>query len=277
MVRLSGWQRHWRLTTLHGYIYARWTDLYVRVGSQYIAPLLRRRGKRWLAVHYHGKVLPTDLARAIVSIDQEIPLRDLEQVIPYPQARDLVLAAPLDVAVYECPCRHLRAIPCPPTQVCMVIGQPFVDFMIEHHPGTSRRLTTQEAVDLLAAEHARGHVHTAWFKDASVGRFYAICNCCPCCCGGIEAMKKHGIAMITPSGYLAEIATAGCVGCGACAAACPFDALALAEGVAVVDAARCMGCGVCEDQCPAGAIALRREPAKGIPLDVRAMVASEHA
>lgn len=272
MVRLSGWQRFFRLTTLHGYVYARWTDLYVRVGSQYIAPLLRRRGKRWLAVHYHGKVLPTPLAQAIVAIDQEIPLRDLEQVIPYPQARDLVLSAPLDVAVYECPCRHLRPNPCLPTQVCMVIGQPFVDFMIEHHPDTARRLTTAEALDLLAAEHARGHVHTAWFKDASAGRFYAICNCCPCCCGGIEAMKKRGIAMITPSGYLAEVAAEQCVGCGACVAACPFDALTLQDGLAIVDAAHCMGCGVCEGQCPAGAIALRREPAKGIPMDVRAML-----
>jgi len=52
-------------------------------------------------------------------------------------ARDLVLKAPPEIAVNECGCRHRRAHPCQPTQVCMVVGQPFVDFILEHHPKTS--------------------------------------------------------------------------------------------------------------------------------------------
>jgi hypothetical protein len=38
-----------------------------------------------------------------------------------------------------------------------------------------------EALDLLRAEHERGHLHSAWFKDVMLNRFYAICNCCKCC------------------------------------------------------------------------------------------------
>jgi len=270
MVTASGWRRFWNLTTLHGYVYATFTRLYVLAGSQFIAPLLGKRGKRWLATHYHGKVLPTDLATALVSIDREIPLHDLEQVIPYPIARDLVLTDTPDVAVYECPCRLMRPDPCQPTQVCMVVGQPFVDFMLEHHPDSARRLTTQEAVDLLRAEHERGHMHTAWFKDASIARFYAICNCCKCCCGGVEAMVKRGIPMMSSSGYVAQV-NDDCVGCGRCVDVCPFDALSLSDGRAVRDWDRCMGCGACTAVCPQDAIALIRDEVKGFPLDVRVM------
>lgn len=273
MVALAGWRRGLNGATIHGYFYARLTHLYVKVGAGWIAPLLGPRGKRWLANHYHGKVLPTALATELIRIDAQIPLQDLEQVIPYPLARELVLDGPTDVAAYECPCRLNSPNPCQPTQVCMVVGQPYVDFMLEHHPDISRRLTTEEAVDLLEAEHRRGHIHTAWFKEESGGRFYAICNCCSCCCGGIDAMVRLGIPMITSSGYVACVDEVVCTGCGACVETCSFGALSLpSEGerdVVQREWSACMGCGVCVDRCPTGAISLHLDPEKGIPMDVR--------
>jgi hypothetical protein len=70
------------------------------------------------------------------------------------------------------------------------------DFVLDHHPGRARQVSTEEALALLDAEHERGHVHTAYFKDACDHRFYAICNCCKCCCGGLEAMVKYGVPMV---------------------------------------------------------------------------------
>ena len=276
LVRMNGWRRFLNGETLHGYIYARWPNLYVATGRT-LEPILFLwpAAKRYLADSYHGKVLPTDLAKRLVSIGQPIEVRDMEQVIPYPMARDIVLSAPLDLAVIDCPCRLSSPHPCEPIQVCMVVGKPYVDFTLAHHPGSSRRLTTAEALRLLEEEHARGHVHTAYFKESAAGRFYAICNCCKCCCGGIDALVRWGVPMVASSGYEVEAVDGRCVGCGRCASTCAFGALSI-DGQAVrIDVERCMGCGVCVSQCPRDALSLVRAPERGVPLDVRALHAGD--
>jgi NAD-dependent dihydropyrimidine dehydrogenase PreA subunit len=260
------------LDALHGYIYGRWTNQYVKLLIRGLPFLRTRPGSDWakrLSEHYHGKVLTEEQAEAIVSAKKDIPLRDLEQIIPYSTARNLVLHGPPDVAVYECACRHARARPCAPTLVCMVIGQPFVDFILEHNPHSSRRLTQAEALELLRQEHERGHMHSAWFKDAMLNRFYAICNCCKCCCGGIEAMTKYGAPLLASSGYVAALDRDLCNQCGVCVDACPFNALSTNEAGVERSWEKCMGCGVCVEKCPTQAMALARDEKKGIPLDVR--------
>jgi ferredoxin len=256
---------------LHTYLYARWPREYIGTALKHTVPYFTPEQRQGAANAYHGKVMPTELAKRLVSVQQPIPMRDVERILPYPVARNLVLQGPPEIVALECPCRGTRTNPCQPTQVCMIVGQPFVDFILEHHPAKSRRLTTDEAVEMLEAEHQRGHVHAAYFKDAMLNRFYAICNCCKCCCGGIECMTKHGVPMMTSSGYLAEVNADLCKACGSCQRACAFDAIHV-NGKASVDWEACMGCGVCEGQCPHHAITLVRDERKGIPLDVTAML-----
>lgn len=271
VMRIQGIQRLLNFSGLHAYVYGRWIKEYINVLINYVAPRLGPRGKTWLTNHYHGKILTPELARSIITLNQDIPLQDLDQIIPYPAARDLVLKGPPDVAVFQCGCRQIRESPCQPIQVCMVIGQPFVDFVLEHHPVSSRRLTQTEALGLLQAEHERGHVHSAWFKGAMLNRFYAICNCCKCCCGGIELMVKHGARSLAPSGYVARVDETLCAACSTCEGSCPFEAIQVDE-TAVVTWEACMGCGVCVGQCPNEAMTLVRDERKGVPLDVRLLL-----
>lgn len=260
----------WSGRFFNGYVYARWSKQYFRWAFNYHFPTLDPDdGKPHWATKYHGKVVPTELAKALITVDEPICREESEQVIPFEIARTLVLDSPPDVAVYDCPCREARGPDaCKPIDVCMVVGQPFVDFILEHHPDKSRQVTQEEAVAILEAEHDRGHVHAAYFKDLMLNRFYAICNCCSCCCGGIEAMRR-GVPMVIPSGYVAQIDPDECFGCADCVSACPFEAIEMGREVAEVTWEKCMGCGVCVDQCENDVIELVLDERKGLPLDVR--------
>jgi ferredoxin len=284
--------RYSLLDWLHGYVYARWPYLYIGIGtgehplSRALAPLVRglsrllpalragpkRPGQITFADTYHGKVMPLEAAKRLVTVEREIRLTDLERVIPYARARDIVLKNPDHIVVLDCPCRAARPDPCLPLDVCLIVGEPFASFVAEHHPGRSRWITQQEAEDILHAEHERGHVHHAFFKDAMLGRFYAICNCCSCCCGAMQAHRSD-TPMLASSGYVSQVTEDQCAGCGACADACPFEAIEMDSGHAVVDSSLCMGCGVCISRCDRGALALVRDPVKGEPLEIQELMA----
>jgi Pyruvate/2-oxoacid:ferredoxin oxidoreductase delta subunit len=265
----GGWRYAFSTHFIHAYVYGRWTKQYIGWSERWIIPRTHPiPGKNQWADQYHGKIVPTELAKALITINEDIVRCNLnEQLIPFPVARDLVLKTPVDVVAYECGCRGGREHPCQPSQVCMVIGKPFTDFVLEHNPQSSRRLTQQEALDLLQAEHERGHMHAAYFKDVLYERMYAICNCCKCCCAGLESMR-HGVPMKISSGYVAQIEEMACQGCGTCAEFCPFEAIEV-NGSASILWDTCMGCGVCESQCPNDAITLVLDARKGLPLDVR--------
>lgn len=174
---------------LHGYVYGRWAYLYIAIGTgeHPIGRLVRPLG--WLIGHtlgrlkarrvrgptfadtYHGKAVPLAAARRLVQVREPLTLSLPESVLPYAVARDIVLRDPDHLAVLDCPCRVARKHPCLPLDVCLIVGEPFVSFVVEHHPQRARRISSDEAVDILAAEDARGHAHHAFFKDAMLGRY----------------------------------------------------------------------------------------------------------
>jgi Pyruvate/2-oxoacid:ferredoxin oxidoreductase delta subunit len=266
--RTSGVKRFFNMNTFHGYIYMRWQKEYLSFFINKIRPISTKFLRNWWADQYHNKVLTEEQAERLIVIEEDIPRQNLDQIVPYPKAREIILNAPPKITVFECGCRNAREVHCEPTQVCMFIGDPFADFMAEHHPNESRRISQEEALELLRQEHARGHVHSAWFKNAMADRFYCICNCCKCCCGGIELMNQFGTKMANSSGYVATLDDENCINCGICADWCPFEAIST-NGKTLIRWEKCMGCGVCIDQCPNHALALVLDAAKGVPLDVR--------
>jgi ferredoxin len=272
---------------LHGYVYGRWPYLYIGVGTGehplskklswlwgWLGRLIIPRSgqdeqdeKRAFADTYHGKVVPLQAARQLVMVQEEIKLPDLEKIIPYNRARALILKNPDHIVVLDCPCRASRQDPCLPLDVCLIIGEPFAGFVVEHHPQRARWISREQALDILQAEDERGHVHHAFFKDAMLGRFYAICNCCACCCGAMQA-QRNGTPMLASSGYLSQVDEDLCLACGTCVDTCQFEALSLDGAVVSVDPERCMGCGVCVSHCEQEALELVRQPTKGEPLEI---------
>lgn len=155
---------------LHAYVYLHWPYLYIKIGTgehwsaRLLGPLVgwlmrvishksSSNGDRvTFADTYHGKVVPLEAAKQLVMVKEDINLGDLEQIIPYALARDIVLQHPDHVVVLDCPCRVSRQNPCLPLDVCLVIGEPFASLVAEHHPKRSRWISSEEAVGILRAE-----------------------------------------------------------------------------------------------------------------------------
>lgn len=78
--------------------------------------------------------------------------------------------------------------------------------------------------------------------------------------------------MLASSGYISQVDEELCIACDTCAEFCQFGALEVGDLHMNVDYEKCMGCGVCVDKCEQGAIALVRDQAKGIPLEICALM-----
>ncbi len=299
----------WSLSTmpwykkLEGYIYGSRAEWYLKPATwKWVHRLTSLWGEE-TGNTYHSKVLVLDDARKLVRLNRPVEFRRMDHVLPYPIARDLILSGPgQKIAVFECPCRANSPNPCLPVDVCLAVGEPFASFIVEHNPGKARFISCEEAVDIVEAEEKRGHIHTAWFKDAMHDRFYALCNCCGCCCLGMQSFKR-GVPRLTHSGYMPVLTESEmeCNGCGLCVKKCLFKAIGiegddncaslqtdidqcechlLAPGKNIkvrIDPDLCMGCGGCVSLCPRNALELQRDPARLMPMNLEWLVSGEPA
>ncbi len=64
------------------------------------------------------------------------------------------------------------------------------NIFMEEKPHAYREITKDEAKDILKQCHQNGLIHTL-LKCRE--EFYAICNCCSCCCVPLRLNKKYGI------------------------------------------------------------------------------------
>ncbi len=266
-----GWHRPdlW----LHGIFYLSRTRDYVKLGrlAGRFGPLIPGWMKKRYADTYHGKLVPLEQAKMLVSVDEDIEVRDLENIVPYDTCRDIVLEHPEEIIACRCVCRMTSDNPCEPDEVCLLIGEPVVSFILDHQPGFARRITMDEALEILEVTDKQGCLHAAFFKDVIGGKFYAICNCCSCCCVALKSHRFVGVPFYGHSGLMPEFSEE-CNACGKCVKACLFEAMEMRKGEPpLVDLEVCMGCGVCRAVCPTGAVTMVKAPGRPDPLDLQSL------
>ena len=93
------------------------------------------------------------------------------------------------LALGPCTCRAVFRNCHNPINTEIMVGLNRNIFM-EERPHRYREITRQEAKDILGQCHQSGLIHTIVQCRQD---FYAICNCCACCCVPLRLSKKYGI------------------------------------------------------------------------------------
>ena len=73
------------------------------------------------------------------------------------------------------------------TEIMLSVGR---NIFIEERPHDYEEITKEQAKDVLRQCHLNGLIHTIIKCRQD---FYAICNCCSCCCVPLRLSKKYGI------------------------------------------------------------------------------------
>jgi ferredoxin len=286
----------WRVDrAIHNYVYFRWYYPYVKLVSLLLVPL---RSLTWLKPlkfagdmafnRYHAKLISGGDAKKIFTLNEDVSLVSdrTRRIIPFKYAHKIIFKDPEYVAVMDCPCKKSFKAPAETINSCLVVGSGTGRFWVENlKKYNSRKITQQEALDLIRHYRGKGYVTQAFFKVATGGSTGVICNCHPDSCVSLNASsitrKIHkDLTMNAKSGYSVRHDHAKCALCGACVTACHFNAIRIDAKGRIYERGECMGCDLCVERCPNGALSLYIDPEKPLPLDmdlVRGEIAGERA
>ena len=134
------------------------------------------------------------------------------------------------IGVAPCECRKLRRMVGEGTadlefDCCINLGE-YAESCIR--AGKARRITRQEAEEIILEAERRGAVHQLSNID---GRDFSlfICNCQWDTCMALKTSWYTQSPSLSRSNYLAEVETEKCVACGGCVEVCPQNAVKLGQ------------------------------------------------
>ncbi len=174
-----------------------------------------------------------------------------------------MLRAAQHIVIQPCDCRRLGQHCDRPVEVCTWMDEGALGALARGH---GRRVTVEEAIELVRWADKKGLMHTGDSEWRTRG-LHAICNCCACDCYPFRAAQELGSKGIWPkSRYIAVYDTGLCNLCGACVKRCHFDAF-YHDGATIevegktkhqvrYDPEKCWGCGLCANTCPSSAISM---------------------
>ena len=210
------------------------------------------------------------IGRALVR-EEALPAGDHTEVLDWERASQIVTSARAH-AVSLCACRHHASHlgrECErPQRTCLTLGGAAETLA---RRGIAERITGSEAMTILEQAKEAGLAQTGDNVQRNVSY---ICNCCGCCCGMMNAIRRYELTnAIVTSNYIATIDPERCTGCSKCVKACPVGALKLVvgekngkrRGWVVRDEKLCLGCGVCYSQCSKGALTMQKRAQRVLP------------
>jgi ferredoxin len=197
-----------------------------------------------------------------------------KKIIPFKYAYKILLKEPNFIAVMDCPCKKSFNAPEWTINSCIGVGKSFrfwLDRCGEKY--NARKITQDEALNLIKTFRKKGYLTQAFFKVATGGTLGVICNCHIDNCVSLQATrfaKKFDASwsMAAESGYSVHHDDAKCKKHGTCERICQFGAVTVNDGTRTYDKNACMGCELCVEHCPEQALSLFQDPDKSVPLDM---------
>ena len=162
------------------------------------------------------------------------------------------------IAVLNCDCRTTRGNCDAPLDVCIVMDSAAESILSKDDlkDKNPRRITKDEAMQVLARSHEAGLVHMA-YDVMGENRVNAICSCCSCCCAILSSVLRFGLfPQLLTSDTISATDMSKCTSCGICVERCQFGAREMVDGSLTINHKLCMGCGLCVTKCPTDAIRL---------------------
>ncbi|MDW8800279.1 4Fe-4S dicluster domain-containing protein [Clostridium sp. A1-XYC3] len=171
------------------------------------------------------------------------------EIMDYDRASNVIKNAKF-ITASMCFCRHkmkhLEKACSAPMDVCLTFGDSA--YTLSKH-GYGRAIEAAEGLEILNMAYDYNLVQCGEnVRDGSV----FLCNCCGCCCEGMQAIKEFGyLNPIQTTAFLPKVIEDSCVGCGKCSKACPIEAIKVdpLSKKAKVDEKICLGCGICVRNC----------------------------
>lgn len=212
----------------------------------------------------------TQFGRSLVH-EEALLEGDHTEILDWERASHAVSTAKA-IGLSLCACRHkkkfLDQACAQPLEACISLNSA-AKVLIDS--GHSKDVPVSRAMELLQSFKASGLAQTG---DNVQRNLTYICNCCGCCCGMMQGLRRFDIKQsIVSSSWMAEVDESRCKGCGLCVKACPVRAISLDTredpgqkgSVALRDETLCLGCGVCTSACKTGALRMRSRARKVIP------------
>jgi len=192
--------------------------------------------------------------------EETIQPKDKSVVLDYEKATEIIESASC-IVVGNCYCRHKMhhvGKACDkPLETCMSFNE--VAKSLSKH-NIARKIDKDEALNILDDCIDKGLMQIGDNIQDQVG---FICNCCSCCCEGIQAYKELGYSPKYKSNFISKNPEKNCITCGICVKRCPVDAIEMVEiegkKKIKINEDVCLGCGLCVKFCPTKNLYMERK------------------
>ena len=164
------------------------------------------------------------------AIPVEQAIEKLPEKVKYEEVSYWLDKAGDSLAVAPCECRRLRRMVGEGTadlegEWCIELGK-YAESCIR--VGKARRITRQEAEEILRRAEERGYVHQLSNIDGPDFSLF-ICNCNWDTCMALKTSWYTQSPSLSRSNYVAEVNQEKCVACGGCVEVCPQNSVKLGQ------------------------------------------------